>query len=208
MIRSVFTLVTVLAIAAPIASAVNFSDDFEGGSLSPALWLINGHGQIVTDPLNASNHVLSFSALGAGGDIFSVPLDLSAPEISLSFDYLGLDSTPSVGTNTGGFVIVDLPNSFLGFSLLGTSSAGNPKLSDMLNLAPGVWHHISVTFAPSLVAAGDGSKITFEQWVSSPNAAGNAFFDNIQLTPEPGTMLLSAGGLLLAGLVRARRRQP
>src|ERR1700753_3661804 len=88
-----------------------FSDNFESGSLSSSNWSIPGRGTIVVDPLNSSNHVLAFNQLATGGDIFTVPLNLGVPQITLSFDYLGLDGTSGVGDNTGGFAIIDLPNS-------------------------------------------------------------------------------------------------
>jgi hypothetical protein len=203
---TLFAAAVILCVPA-MANPISLSDNFEGGSLSPALWSVIGNAQIVVDPTNPLNHVLSFSALGAGGDLFSVPLDLSASPITLSFDYLAFQSTPTVGTDTGGFIIVDLPNSFLGFSLLGTSNLGSPKLPDLLGLTPGVWHHISVSFDPSLTQAGDGSKFAFEQWVSSPNAAGNVLFDNIEINavPEPGSALLLAAGLLGASVLRRRQ---
>ena len=121
---------------------------------------------------------------------------------------LGYGNVTNVGTDTGGFVIVDLPNSFAGYVLVGTSVSGFPIFSNMLNLTPGVWHHISMTFAPSLVQAGNGSKVVFEQWSGSPNPAGNAYFDNIQVstTPEPGSMLLAGAGILLVLVGRARVR--
>jgi len=105
-------------------------------------------------------------------------------------------------------VIVDLPNSFAGYVLVGTSVSGFPIFSNMLNLTPGVWHQISMTFAPSQVQAGNGSKVVFEQWSGSPNPAGNAYFDNIQVstTPEPGSMLLAGAGILLVLVSRARVR--
>lgn len=195
--------------AVPALSGTVLFDNFESGTLSAAKWLVPGSGQVVADPLNAANKVLSFAQLKAGGDLFSVPLDLSnASSIIISFDYLGFASGPGVGTDTGGFVIVDIPNSFSGYVLAGTSVAGAPKLNNMLNLPAGTWQHISMTFAPSLVAAGNGSKVVFEQWNGSPNAAGNAFFDNIEVTttPEPGSLLLGGAGVLLVAVGRMRRR--
>ncbi|MBL8218319.1 MAG: PEP-CTERM sorting domain-containing protein [Bryobacterales bacterium] len=201
-------LVVGALVAAPAQPGVVLFDDFESGSLSPSKWLIPGSGQVVTDPLNANNKALSFGQLKAGGDLFSVPLDLSKGPINISFDYLGLARGTNIGTDTGGFVIVDLPNSFAGYVLVGTSVSGFPIFSNMLNLTPGVWHHISMTFAPSLVQAGNGSKVVFEQWSGSPNPAGNAYFDNIQVstTPEPGSMLLAGAGILLVLVSRARVR--
>lgn len=195
-------------LSTPALPGTVLSDDFESGSLSASKWLIPGSGNVVTDPLNSNNKVLVFRELKAGGDLFSVPLDLSnAPAIQISFDYLGFASGPNVGTDTGGFVIVDIPNSFLGYVLMGTSVSGGPLRQNMLNLTPGVWHHISLTFAPSLVQAGNGSKVVFEQWSGSPNAAGNAYFDNIEVstTPEPGSFLLAGAGVLLVLVSRARR---
>lgn len=201
-------MATTLLVLAQAASAASFVDNFEGGSLSSTNWLHIGNGQIVVDPLNSSNHALSFSALAKGGDIITVPLDLSGPQITLSFDYLGIDGTTGVGTDTGGFIIVYQPVVNSGAVLMGTSSTGGPLLPDMLNLTPGVWNHISVTFPSTLVAGKVGSRFTFEEWGSSPNTPGNAFFDNIQInaTPEPGTAALLSGGLLAGGLVLCRRR--
>ncbi len=202
-IRRILTGVAVIVLAAAVAvprasAGVIFSDNFEGGALSSSNWQVLGHGQIVADPLNAGNHVLSFSQLGFGGDIFTVPLDLSAPVITVSFDYLGVDGTTGVGTDTGGFMIQDLSNSFLGYSILGTSSAGSPVFPNMLGLTPGVWHHISITYDPATYSGGAGSKLAFEEWGSSPNTPGNAYFDNIQVStaPEPVTGALLGGALL------------
>jgi hypothetical protein len=197
-----------LVFASQQASATAiFSDDFEGGLIA-SNWETIGHGQIVVDPLNASNHVLTFSQLASGGDIFSVPLNLNVGLITLSFDYLGIQPTGGNGTDTGGFVIFEFPNSVFGSVLAGTSSAGAPKIPDMLNLTPGVWHHISATFASSLVGAGNGSDLVLEQWSGSSNPAGNAYFDNIQVSssPEPGSVWLIAAGMSIAILVRPRLR--
>lgn len=208
----VFTRVAKLALVAVLASVpalpgTVFYDDFESGSLSPSRWLIPGSGNVVNDPLNANNKVLAFRQLGAGGDAFTVPLDLTGPTVRISFDYLGLASGPNVGTDTGGFLIVDLPNSFSGYVLAGTTNAGGPYLKNMLNLAVGQWHHIELTYTASVLQSGNGSKVTFEQWSGSANAAGNAFFDNIEIstTPEPGSMMLAGVGMLLVLASRLRR---
>jgi hypothetical protein len=188
------------------SAGVVLNDDFEGGSLSNTKWLVIGHGTIVADPLDPSNHVLAFTALGSGGDIFSVPLNLTGPLFNVSFDYLGLDGKSGVGADTGGFLIIDFPSSFFGHVVAGTSAAGGPTSPDMLNLQPGVWTHISITANPATFGFGNGSKLALEEWVGSPNTPENAFFDNIVVTtsPEPGSgqLMVAAMGLVAGMLVR------
>ncbi|MBL8210065.1 MAG: PEP-CTERM sorting domain-containing protein [Bryobacterales bacterium] len=203
---TLFTLLTLI----PAQSAVVLNDNFETGALSPSKWLIPGSGQIVADPLNPNNKVLNFAQLKAGGDLFSVPLDLSnSPTITIEFDYLGIYTGDNVSTDTGGFVIMDIPNSFAGWVLLGTSTAGGPLRPNMLNLTNGVWHHIALTIPATLVGAGNGSKFVLEQWNGSTNAAGNAYFDNILVStnpvPEPSSLLLAGLGVLLIAAGRQRR---
>ena len=117
--------------------------------------------------------------------------------------------TCNISTDTGGFVIMDIPNSFAGWVLLGTSTAGGPLRPNMLNLANGVWHHIALTIPATLVGAGNGSKFVLEQWNGSTNAAGNAYFDNISVStnpvPEPSSLLLAGLGVLLIAAGRQRR---
>jgi hypothetical protein len=203
-------LTVVMALGSPLCAATLFSDNFEEVSLSASNWLVLGHSEIVLDPFDASNRVLAFNALATGGDLFSVLLPMGVPQVTLSFDYLGLDGAgTNAGTDTGGFVIVDFPSSFFGTVLLGTSASGGPHFKDMENLTPGVWEHISVTFDPATYGLGNNSKLACEEWASSPNSPGNAFFDNIQLVaaPEPGSAFTMLGGtsLLLAGSLRFRR---
>src|SRR5438132_733649 len=91
-----------LALAALVAATANsaradiilFQDNFEGTNLD--LWIGKSgtahSGQLVADPLNAANHVLTFSAVNFGGDMFSAaPINLSRPRhYVLSFDFLGM----------------------------------------------------------------------------------------------------------------------
>src|SRR6185436_17728188 len=59
-------------ITAPVSIAV-FEDTFEAGNLNQ--WTgkpgFEHQGQIVNDPLNPLNHVLTFTGVNAAGDIFS-----------------------------------------------------------------------------------------------------------------------------------------
>jgi hypothetical protein len=139
------SLFFVLAPAALSASAApQFSDNFEG-SLA-AKWTGRGNGGtsgvIVNDPIRAGNHVLSFTQLSSGGDIFTAPIGVSkAKKYRLTLDYLG---KPGSG---GGIVGVSLGTPDHHRWLVGTAGgkgAGetNPLVDD------GKWHSYNVDFSP------------------------------------------------------------
>jgi len=74
-------------------------------------------------------------------------------------------------------------------------------------LAAGQWHHIQLLF-PTF-SAGSPYQLKLEQFQAAPP---NAFFDNIIIAddafadaPEPGSMALFLGGVVVAALARRRR---
>src|SRR5213594_1311303 len=79
---------------------VLFEDRFESGNLDQWVGDVHGphDGQIVADPLDKTNHVLSFTALDANGNLFSAaPIPLTNNQkYAVSFDYLGLAQEGSV----------------------------------------------------------------------------------------------------------------
>src|SRR5688572_9491194 len=87
-----------------------FEDKFEGTNL--VQWVGKSgsppNGQIVVDPLNPTNHVLTFSAVNYSGDTFTAaPLNVGRPRrYVLSFDFLG---NPSAGENGGFLGIASAP---------------------------------------------------------------------------------------------------
>lgn len=184
-----------------------FEDDFDGQDLSQKWTGKNGgshSGVIVEDPLNSSNHVLSFTALGAGGDIFtSDSFDSQIDEFRLSFDYLGKYSNSGDPNNLGGFIGYSYSYGYPGTPkwLAGTDSFGG-SYPDIL-LDTGEWQHVVISFNAS------GSiHLRLEDFTG---IAGDVYFDNILLenlpepVPEPATILLVGFGLLsAAGLGRKR----
>src|SRR5580700_6163264 len=99
-------LLLVAALFEPsVFGTVLFSENFESANgLNNGNWASNGSGEIIIDPLNPSNHVLEFTDLGSGGDLFSIPIaNTNAPDYYLSFDYY-------VTSQPGGGFIGDDPN--------------------------------------------------------------------------------------------------
>src|SRR5258707_919245 len=92
----------------PTHGQVLFSDNFESGNLDQ--WIgklgLPHQGQIVTDPLRPTNHVLTFTGVNAAGDIFNAsPISLAGlPQpLILSFDFLGLPLGGVPPSEYGGF---------------------------------------------------------------------------------------------------------
>ncbi len=191
--KIIFTVTALCAVVFSNASTL-FSDDFESGNLSA--WQTLGSAQIVADPLNASNKVVNFTALGSGGNLFSDFFAIPAiGTTTISFDYLG--TTTELGSNpldTGGFLGID--------GLLGENwyfGTGNyPGAFEMTG--DDQWHHYSV-----VVANGQNLRVKLEDFAGSDPVAGNAYFDNVtvQSVPEPTTM----AALCLGALAMLRRRK-
>lgn len=159
------------------------------------------HAVIVEDPLNPGNDVLSFTGLNISGDVFtSTLLPVGGySKVLIEFDYLGLAKSGSVADNFGGFlgISIDL-NPGVGAWLAGTEqSAANGLGFNGIHLVDdGQWHRYSVNIAPLLSANGISQvHLLLEDWQDAGGVAGDAFFDNLTVRPEPvpeatGTLLL------------------
>ena len=150
-------------------------------------------GQIVADPFNAANSVLSFTGLNVSGDIFTrdfFPVG-AASQILLSFDYLGLAKSGSVPGNIGGFIGISdsfnpQPN--------GAAWVGGTELSAVNGLGftgielidDGVWHHYKIDLTEMLkqnkIA---GIHVMIEDWLDAGGIPGDAYFDNIRVATVP-----------------------
>ena len=186
-----------------------FAEDFDGQDLSKWTGKNEGahSGVIVDDPLNSSNSVLSFTALGAGGDIFTIDsFDSKIDKFRLSFDYLGKYSdlvNPDLfdPNNLGGFIGYSYDYPGTRKWLAGTDDFGG-SYPDIL-LDTGEWQHVVISFSAS------GSiHLMLEDFTG---IAGDVYFDNILLenpppaVPEPATIFLVGFGLLsVAGFGRKR----
>ncbi len=202
-----------------------FSDDFEG-TLSKWVGKDGGThtGTIVQDPLDPSNHVVTFAGLTASGDIFSSEISVDPEHFYvLEFDYLGLPIEGTPEDNTGGTIgIADDTPGGGGAWLAGTINANNIRVE---LIDDGNWHSYSISIAPYedfTVTNGD-IRIMVEDWYGQPpdyptGVIGDVFFDNITLymggSPIPTlshygmiavVLLLLAAGTVF--IVRRRRAE-
>lgn len=195
---SALTLLAVGLGAAQPASATVFYEDFESGLGS---WVGKSggphNGAAVADPLQADN-ALNFTALNSSGDIFTFTSALFSPgSYTLKFDYLGLCMTG----DCGGFIGYSLGLPWLHVWLGGTTSlyGYSDLLPDTLK-----WEPVTITFYSPY-----SFHLMIEDWVGSGGTAGDAYFDNIELSavPEPSTFILIGSAMAgFAALRRFRRR--
>jgi hypothetical protein len=190
----IFGLSSHVVLAADVAT---FHEDFE---TSLSQWVdrnpANPFGKIVVDPINSTNHVLSFTRLGSFGSIFSQDRIISADNVSMTFDYLGIPSAADAA-DLGGFFGISSkvnPDSSLNHRwIAGTGSFITPyHLVD-----DGAWHTYSLSFASSI---GPAVHLMFEDFITSGPKAGDVYFDNIHINipavPEPASIYMFAAGLL------------
>jgi hypothetical protein len=193
-------IIAVFLIGLPFGANADllFEDDFESGL---GQWT-NGSGAIVDDPNDpGNNNVLAFTALGSGGDIFSIGAFDPVDDIfNLSFSYLGTCTNPA--GNCGGYVGYSdgFPGSHTWHYATGTTSGAADVLIDN-----GEWRSYSFTFNSARAV-----HLMIEDFTSS-ETPGDAYFDDIRLTdgrvsvPEPGTLALFGLGLFGMGLVRRKK---
>lgn len=168
--------------------AADFSEDFEGDL---AKWVgkpdAPHHGVIVEDPLRFDNYVLTFTALGGAGDIFSSEIPVSPGRVYvLSFEYLGV---PGFGQayNLGGFVgfAEDMPSyhRWLAGTVLCCGGEDDPLIDD------GQWRTYSLEFDPFTTHNGvprapsnNTIRLMLEDFSGSYGVPGDVYFDNILLS--------------------------
>src|SRR5882724_10016300 len=155
---SIAKWVGLLCVGLPSAFAAQnsilFEDSFESGNLDQWTGNLHGshHGQIVADPLRPENHVLTFSALNANGDIFSAtPASVTDrhQQYIVSFDYLGLAQDGSVPGNLGGFLglATSVDDWQQGrYWLAGTDASGLNTSNGVKLTDDGTWHHYEIDF--------------------------------------------------------------
>lgn len=186
-----FALVTAVVFAMNLAHAdvTLFRDRFESGDLSQWTGKDGGahHGQIVTDPLNPANHVLTFTGVNAAGDIFSAArLEFSGPRrYILSFDFLGRSTGPTPD-EFGGFIGIsaspaaDPVQFWLAGTYLPALNAPAPVATQLV--ADGQWHHYAIDITPVVLAAQlTGTHLMLEDWNDRGSVAGDVYFDNVRL---------------------------
>lgn len=163
-----------------------FSDDFESGLTQWVGRPTGYHAQIVEDPLVPGNHVVNFTQTVAAGDIFTIPIPVDSTEVyTLTFDYLGLPQEGSIPGNLGGFIGVitgDVPG--IAVWLYGPAKNPAAHLHDLIE--DGQWRTYSVQFKTTdLFETTDGTiRITLEDGEGVGSVPGDAYFDNVKLTPH------------------------
>jgi len=206
LIGTVLSSITISANA-----AILFSENFESGSL--AQWTA-GNAQIVVDPLDSSNNVLNFTSLNSAGDIFSTNSLFSSNSnlFTLSFDYLGDNNDSggffgySQGLPANHVWLAGSDTNYTGTTLWQDNLSGS--LTDRILVGNKNWQHYSFTFTSSF----NPIHLMIEDFVGSDNFAGNAYFDNIELTdaasvPEPSILALFGMGLLGMSFFRKKMKK-
>lgn len=155
------------------------------------------YGQIVQDPLNSSNHVLSFTADKSNGDAFTASSFALTPGATYLFSMKYLAEQGASPYAPYGGAISPFSNSVPG-TFFWVFSPSNLT-------ADGEWHSISYTFTAPYQGTDSYNPVwlVFEQNEGTP---GTLYFDNVSLSsvPVPPAILLFGPGLV--GLAAVRRR--
>jgi len=204
-------LLSFLAVAtAGQAQFTLFEESFESGNLSQ--WTgklgLPHHGEIVTDPLNPLNHVLTFTDVNAAGDIFSaskIAVDELPRRFILSFNFLGLPIGGVPPSEYGGFagVTTDPDGALAHYWLAGTylPALNVPAAVATVLTADGGWHHYEVDFTEVVKANGLTSfQLMLEDWYDRGSIPGDVYFDNVRLAaPVDIEQVVPCAGPLLGG---------
>lgn len=182
-----------LATQAAQADVTLFQDNFETGNLNQWTGKIGTphQGAIVTDPWNPTNHVLTFTGLAAGGDIFTVQkLNVSAPRrYVLSFDFLALPAGATVPGEFGGFIglaqapTTDAPQNWVAGTSYAALNAPTNVATELS--ADGQWRRYEIDITPVILAnQWTNLHLMLEDWLHPDSVPGDVFFDNIKLVGE------------------------
>lgn len=186
------TLVAILTVLASdvAAQSILLFDTFESGSLSQ--WTGKPgqahHGTIVADPLNATNHVLTFTGLNTGGDIYSAEIPVLGAQqpprsLILSFDFLGLPLAGATPPEYGGFVGIDIvPGEYYWLAATYLPAVSPPPSPQVQLVADGSWHHYEIDLTPLVTTLGLSSvQVMLEDWADRGSVPGDVYFDNVKV---------------------------
>ena len=142
---------------------------------------------IVEDPLDASNLVLTFSALDEAGDIFSAEITVQPGTIyTMSFDYLGLPQAGSVPNDLGGTIGFSEDTPGESRWLEGTVLCCHIENASLID--DGQWHSYEVEVNPNEAGGvyspppSNGTiRVMIEDFIKSRGVASDIYFDNIKL---------------------------
>ena len=152
---------------------------------------------------------MNFSALNAGGDIFTLGPAFAAGDYWLSFDYFGnteafIPDNQNSNQDTGGYVGISqgFPGHHTWMFATGTASGAQDVLID-----DNSWHSYTFNFT-----APWAFHLMLEDFSGSRGGAGDAYFDNIVLSntnpvPEPATLVLFGVGLAGLAGIRSRKKR-
>jgi hypothetical protein len=207
------TLLLPLILLSTSATASIIVSDFETDLSAWTGKSGGGHsGVLVADPFDATNQVLSFTALTGAGDVFTIATVTSPNnEFKVSFDYLGMPGLGGTPGDLGGFFGISkgLPGDHYWVAGTGSYPAPIPLVDD------GQWHHYDLTFTSPYGAS--AVHFMLEDYAGSGGVAGDIFFDNLVFgdsvsvdqhidVSEPSTLALFS--LFCVGLVaRVKRRK-
>lgn len=190
-------LAAVLFGAAPArAQSSTFFDDFEG-DLSQWIAKSSSHqGIIVEDPLRPGNHVLTFTQVTGGGDMFGAEvIAIQGRTHILRFEYLGVPNLGGIVGDLGGTLGIAESSPGRHRWLAGTTSCCHVE-NDLL-IDDGQWHTYVMeidVFASGLPGQftdfsqvpprDDTIRIMLQDFNESFGVAGDVFFDNIVLAGQ------------------------
>jgi hypothetical protein len=207
---SVLCMGILIALASPASATPQllFSDTFQGNLDQ---WVTNDHGIIVPDPLVTGGNALAFSALNAGGDLWSPVIPgTSAGVFTLGFYVLG-----DCGQTSGCGAFFGIQQVSGGEHWITADTAFPGLVSQFADT--GAWEWVTVSFT-----ATSAFQVKFEDYAGSPNAYGyteaggaSVYFKDLQIyagdvspsgpvldsgsdVPEPASIAIL--GSALAGL--------